>query len=48
MIVPGSGRRQQREEGVAQVVLHLGAAEPWPEVLEQLHELARHELRLVG
>ncbi len=40
--------REQREEGVAEVVLHLGAAEPWPEVLEQLHELARHELRLVG
>ena len=40
--------RQERQEGVAQVVLHLGAAEPWPEVLEQLHELAGHELRLVG
>jgi hypothetical protein len=33
---------------MAQVVLHLGAAEPWPQVLEQLHELGGHELCLVG
>ena len=45
---PGLRRREQREQGVAEVVLHLGAAEPRPEVLEQLDELARHELRLVG
>jgi hypothetical protein len=33
---------------MAQVVLHLGSAEPWPQVLEQLHELGGHELCLVG
>ena len=45
---PGLRRREQGEEGVAEVVLHLGAAEPRPQVLEQLDELARHELGLVG
>ena len=44
----GLRRRQQREEGMAEVVLHLGAAEARPEVLEQLHELGGDELRLVG
>ena len=44
----GLGRGEQGQEGVAQVVLHLRAAEPRPEVLEQLDELARHELGLVG
>ncbi len=45
---PGLVDREQGEQGMAEVVLHLGAAEPWPEVLEQLDELARHELGLVG
>ena len=44
---PGLRRRQQRQEGMAEVVLHLGAAEARPEVLEQLHELGGDELRLV-
>ena len=45
---PGLVHREQGEQGMAEVVLHLGAAEPRPEVLEQLDELARHELGLVG
>ena len=45
---PWLRRRQQREEGMAEVVLHLRAAEARPEVLEQLHELGGDELRLVG
>ena len=39
---------EEREQRIAQVVLHLRAGEPWPEVLEQVDELRRHELVVAG
>ena len=35
------------EQRVTEVVLHLGSAEAWPQIREQRHELAGHELRVV-
>jgi hypothetical protein len=39
---------EEREQGIAQVVLHLRTGEPWPQVLEQVDELRRHELVVAG
>jgi nucleotide-binding universal stress UspA family protein len=39
---------EEREQRIAQVVLHLRAGEPWPEVLEQVDKLRGHELVVAG
>ena len=41
------GIGERGEQRVAEVVLHLRPAEPWPQIRQKLHELRGHELGVV-